>query len=359
MYTTTTPQTEAPMEATRVIPRAASSFFKAYFQDITCIRKFTETFNAQPKKSADAFTVFQALTGCKIASEDAHEFTQVLVEMLNYNNLKLKHALFLVDGETLNLSHTATPNTKPKQVKPASTFAALSKLAGDDPLRPQMQCLHLEESVVMVTDAHKLLTVECTHGTRQWIEQDAQTVYERASLQTIAQGRTIAEVEAMQEANTDRLKQWNKTVLINASTGEVTDEQPLNWRNIMPLTPATHERTLTAGDLLRHCTLGMDKARNIDKNVTRVFRFKHWECINLDAFTVNVNAQLLLEIATALNEMQCAWINLTFEQSEKGSPAVRVTAITGDGMKVEGLLMPIAASHEPQLIVEQLSIFKR
>lgn len=346
MYPTTTPQT--------VIPRAASSFFKAYFQDMTCIRKFTETFNAQPKKSADAFQVFQALTGCKIASEDAHEFTQVLVEMLNYNNLKLKHPLYLVDGETLNLWRTVTPNTKPKQIKPARTFAALSKLVSEDPLRPQAQCLHLEESVVMATNYHALLTVECTHGTRQVIEQDAQTVYERASLQTIAHGRTIAEVEAMQEANNDALKQWNRTVMINASTGKVTDEQPLKWREVMPSTPATHERTETAADLLSYCTLAMDKARNIDKNETRVFRFK-----SLDEFTVNVNAELLLKIATALCELQCAWVNLTFEQREKGSPAVRITAITGDGMKVEGLLMPIAASHEPQLIVEQLSIFKR
>ena len=354
MYTTTTtPEAQAPMQATTVTPRAASSFFKEYFQDLTFIQKFSQAYNAQPKKSADAFTVFQALTGCKIAAEDSREFIETLVDWTNYNNIKLKHALYIPDGG-LNLTTGPTPNTKPKQVKPARTFAVLAKLVSDDALNPSKQCIHLDESEAMATDAFKLLAVECTYGTRQEIEADANATFERASLSSIARGLMMEQVKAIQQANADRLSNNRETVMINATTGEVTEDRPLQWRNIMPSTPATHERTETAADLFRLCTLAMDKARNIDKTVVRTFRFK-----SLDEFTVNVNAQLLLEIATALMELECAWINLSFEQRETGYNAVRLTAITGEAMKVQGLLMPIASKDEPQLLVEQLTIFRR
>jgi hypothetical protein len=145
--------------------------------------------------------------------------------------------------------------------------------------------------------------------------------------------------------------------MINASTGEVTDDKPLQWRNIMPSTNATHERTDTARDLYRHALRAMDKARNLDKQTVRTFAFK-----GPDGYTVYVDAKLLLELSTALCELQCKWTHLTFEQRDGSNPAIRVSSMTGDGMTVRGLLMPIAnrgGEGEPQLLVETLAIFKR
>ena len=355
MYTTTT-NPEQPMQAQQVTPRAAASFIAGAFKDISFTHRFAEVYNAQPKRDANPFRVFQALTGCQIHFEDAREFIQLLVECLNYNGLKLKYPLYIPDGG-LNLSITAAPNRKPKDVKPARTFAALAKLAGTDALNTQVQCLHLEESVVMVTDKHKLLTVECTHGTRYEIEQDARELFERSSLGSISRGLLMEDLKAIQDTNKDLLSNTQHTVMINASTGEVTDDKPLQWRNIMPSTNATHERTDTAKALMNFALRAMDKARNLEKNTVRTLAFN-----GPDGYTVYVDAKLLLEIANALCELQCKWTHLTFEQRDGSNPAIRIGSMTGDGMTVRGLLMPIAntgGEGKPQLLAETLAIFKR
>ena len=342
------------MTAQQVTPRAAASFIADAFKEVSFAHRFAEIYNAQTRKTADPFTVFQALTGCKIANEDASEFMHLLVECLNYNGLKLKYPLYIPDGG-LNLATTAAPNRKPKDVKPARTFAALAKLAGTDALNTQVQCLHLEESTVMVTDKHKLLTVECTHGTRYEIEQDARELFERASLASISRGLLLAELKAVQETNTDLLSNTNDTVMINATTGEVTEDKPLQWRNIMPSSSATHERTDTAKALLNFALRAMDKARNLDKQTVRTFAFSGPE-----GYMVHVDAKLLLEVCTALCELQCKWTSLTFEQRNGSHPAIRISSMTGDGMTVRGLIMPLGNTGEaPQLLVESLNIFKR
>lgn len=353
MYTTTTTPEVTTMQAPKVVPIAHRSFIEAHVKDLSFIRRFADVYNAQSKKTANPFRVFTALTGCKIEPEDMQGFIYSLLPWLNFDNLKLKHPLELPDG-SLNLSTTTAPSSKAKEVKPARTFAALAKLAGNDPLRRQMQCIHLEESEAMVTDAHKLFVVECTHGTRAEIVEDARAMFERVTLAGISHGVSLNEITWAQDANTDKLNSTDKTVMVHAATGEATDEYPLRWREIMPTAPATHERVDTAKDLYKFAALGMDKARNIDKTLVRTFKFKGDEGLN-----VLVDCELLLEIATAFCELQCAWINITFQQQEKGNNAVRFAGITGDGMTARALLMPIAYTDEPRLLVETLHAYKR